>query len=517
LEIILPKWKLEVGGYMLTKEEEIELLKLLEIENKEKIKARELCEQTNDKFYPLYQNQSRYLVLVGGGGSGKSIFAGRKILERLTTENGHRFLVCRKIARTLRESCFQQLKTEIVEHYTYSDFDINKTDMQITYKPNGNEILFTGLDDVEKMKSIYNISGLWIEEASELEETDLNQLNIRLRGESLSYKQIIITFNPVNINHWLKKRFFDKKHDDTTTMHSTYKDNRFLDAEAIKVLEAFKETDPYYYQVYCLGEWGVVGNTIFDKQKISERLSEIRDLKVKKGYFIYEYQNEKVVNETIKWVDSEDGYIKIFEDVKRGYPYVVGGDTAGDKASGGSDYFTAQVLDNTTGVQVAALRNKFDEDLYAKQMYCLGHYYNSALLSIEVNHSTYPVKELDRLGYWEQFTRQEEDSYTHKLMKRHGFNTTKLTRPLVIAQLVEIVREHTYLFNDIDTLEEMLTFVRNESGRPEAQQGSHDDLIMALAIAFYSRNQKTFNISEEKTEKKPKLIDQLNKMHKVRR
>jgi phage terminase large subunit len=260
-----------------------------------------------------------------------------------------------------------------------------------------------------------------------------------------------------------------------------------------------------------LGEWGVVGNTIFNKEKVSERLSEIRELKHKQGYFIYEYQNEKIVDDTIKWIESGDGYIEIIEDVKKRYPYVVGGDTAGDKTTGNSDYFTAQVLDNTTGIQVATLRNKFDEDLYAKQMYCLGYYYNKALLAIEVNYSTYPVKELERLGYWEQFTRQEEDNFTHKFEKRHGFKTTKLTRPLVIAQLVEIVREHTYLFNDVETLEEMLTFVRNESGRPEAQLGSHDDLIMALAIAFYSRSQKSFSVSEETEARKPKLIDQLAK------
>ena len=496
-----------------TEIEKIAKIKIKAAQELQKITERKerLQDESNEKFYPLFENKSRYLVLVGGGGSGKSMFAGRKILERLTTENNHRFLVCRKIARTLRESCFQQLKMEIAEHYIYTDFEINKTDMKITYKPNGNEILFTGLDDVEKMKSIYKITGLWIEEASELEETDLNQLNIRLRGETDAYKQIILTFNPININHWLKKTFFDKKTENTTTLHTTYKDNRFLDKEQIKVLESFKDSDPYYYQVYCLGEWGVVGNTIFNKQSVSERLSEIRGRTYKQGYFIYEYQNEKILNETIKWIDSDDGYIKIFEDVKKGYPYIAGGDTAGDRTTGNSDYFTAQILDNTTGIQVATLRNKFDEDLYAKQMYCLGYYYNKALLSIEVNYSTYPVKELERLGYWEQFTRQEEDNFTHKFEKRHGFKTTKLTRPLVIAQLVEIVREHTYLFNDVETLEEMLTFVRNESGRPEAQLGSHDDLIMALAIAFYSRSQKSFSVSEETEARKPKLIDQLVK------
>jgi phage terminase large subunit len=469
---------------------ELKLAKLKRLKNKKL-----LTEQTNDKFLPLFNNKSRYLVLVGGGGSGKSIFAGRKILERTVTEKGHRFLVCRKVARTLRESCFKQLQGQISEHYNYNDFSINKTDMSIKHNPTGNEILFAGLDDVEKLKSIYNITGIWIEEASEIEEGDLNQLNIRLRGATAWYKQIIISFNPIDINHWLKKKFFDNTVSDATTIHSTYKDNRFLDDEAIKVLEAFKDTDPYYYQVYCLGEWGVLGKTIFDKQKVSERLSQIRDIKhLKTGFFVYEYVNEKIVDSSIKWVDDESGYIKIYEDVKKGYPYVIGGDTSGE----GSDYFIGQVLNNINGCQVATLRHQFDEDIYAKQVYCLGKHYNNALIGIETNFSTYPVKELTRLGYSRQYVREHEDTFTGSIQKTYGFKTTSLTRPLIIAELVTLVREHIELFNDIATLEEMLTFVRNEKGRPEAQDGAHDDCIMALAITYYVRTQQRYTIEVDK-------------------
>lgn len=479
-----------------------QLLAIMKLPDKERIKAiniyldkkrieasnQKLYAESNDKFIPLYDNQSRYLVLVGGGGSGKSIFAGRKLLERLTTEKGHRFLVCRKVARTLRESCFQQLRGQISEHYNLADFDINKTDMKVVHRPTGNEILFTGLDDVEKMKSIYNITGIWIEEASELEETDLNQLNIRLRGETKHYKQIILTFNPIDVNHWLKKRFFDKEHSDTTTMHSTYLDNKFLDNEAKQVLEAFKDTDPYYYLVYCLGEWGVFGNTIFDKQKVSERLSVIRDRKpLKQGFFAYDYINDKIVDDSIRWIDDEQGYIRIYQDKKLGYPYVIGGDTSGE----GSDNFVGQVIDNSTGIQVATLRHQFDEDMYARQCYCMGRYYNDALIGIESNFSTYPIKELSRLGYPRQYTREQEDTFTGNIQKTYGFKTTSLTRPLIIAELVTIVRDHPDLFNDVETLEEMLTFVRNEKGRPEAQKGAHDDCIMSMAITYYVRSQQS--------------------------
>ena len=135
---------------------------------------------SNPAFLPLFFDEHRYLVLCGGGGSGKSIFAGRKVLERLTSEKGHRWLVCRKVARMLRDSCFAQLRGQLAAHYPGSGVKINTSDMRMTF-PNGSEILFAGLDDVEKLKSIYDITGIWIEEASEITEEDFSQLDIRLR------------------------------------------------------------------------------------------------------------------------------------------------------------------------------------------------------------------------------------------------------------------------------------------------------------------------------------------------
>ena len=448
-----------------------------------------LLDTNNDTFIPLFYDQSRYQVLVGGGGGGKSIYAGRKVLERITSEKGHRWLVVRKVAKTIKQSCFQQLKGQITEHYTYSDFKINESDMVMTHK-NGSQILFAGLDDVEKLKSIFGITGIWIEEGSELDERDFNQLDIRLRGKTPFYKQIIITFNPISINHWLKKRFFDSKMKNAITHHSIYKDNRFLDEEAKEVLEAYKDSDPYYYDVYCLGQWGVLGSTIFDKQKIQNRINEITE-PLEVGSFLFDYDGLKITN--IKWQDDPQGFIRIYKEPKGKYPYVGGGDTAGE----GSDHFTAHILDNTTGEQVAVLKQQFDEDIYARQIYCLGTHYNNALLAPESNFSTFPIKELQRLNYPRIYVREREDTFTRNIVKSYGFKTTSLTRPVIIAGLVTLVREGVNLINDKETLEEMLTFVRNEKGRPEAQNGSHDDLIMGLAIAHYIRPHQAYTLPDE--------------------
>lgn len=446
---------------------------------------KQLKATNNGTFIPLFFDKHRFLVLKGGGGSGKSIFAGRKVLERCVTEPGHRFLVCRKVAMTLRQSCFAQLRGQLAEHYPHVSAKVNKTDMTISF-PNGSVILFSGLDDVEKLKSIYDITSIWIEEASELEEGDFNQLDIRLRTDFEYYAQIILTFNPISITHWLKRRFWDTPDERARVHESTYKDNRFLIPDAIATLESFKERDEYYYMVYALGQWGVTGKTVFNAKLISQRLTRLPK-PAKRGFFDYVDEPDGVHIRDIAWVDDEAGPVKIYALPERGKPYVIGGDTAGE----GSDWFTGQVLDNITGAQVCTLRHQYDEDTYAKQVYCLGRYYNDALIAPECNFSTYPVKLLDKMGYKNLYVREVEDTFDGTIRHAFGFQTNALTRPVIIGELVRLLRDSVEGINDEDTLLEMLTFVRNEKLRPEAEPGAHDDCVMALAIAHYVRPQQS--------------------------
>ncbi len=487
---------------------------------------------SNAAFLPLFFDEHRYLVLCGGGGSGKSIFAGRKVLERVTTEPGHRWLVCRKVARTLRDSCFAQLRGQIREHYAGAGAKVNTSDMRITFA-NGSEILFAGLDDVEKLKSIYDITGIWIEEASEITEEDFAQLDIRLRTVFPHYLQMILSFNPISITHWLKRRFFDTPDERARTHRSTYRDNRFLTTEAVRTLEAFKDTDEYYYTVYCLGEWGVTGKTVFDGRAVTARLGEIPE-PVRRGFWEYgeelgvrREETSSVRSEelgvrscgvptgrafnnsaeggtftphsslnTPHWTEDASGPVIVYREPEPGRPYVIGGDTSGE----GSDWFVAQVLDNVTGEQVAILRHQYDEDTYAKQVYCLGKYYNDALVGLEANFSTYPIKRLEMLGYRNQFIREAEDTFSGTVRQAFGVRTDARTRPVMIGQLVETMRTGIGTVNDRTTLEEMLTFVRNEKLRPEAEEGAHDDCVMALAIAWYVRPQQRMTVLTEGTD-----------------
>jgi phage terminase large subunit len=357
--------------------------------------------------------------------------------------------------------------------------------MRIKCKLTGNEVAFAGLDDVEKIKSITfengELTDIWVEEATECQEADINQLKVRLRGGK-SKKQMVLSFNPINIQHWIKKHFIDSGL--ATVCFSTYKDNKFLTDDDRKALEDLKLTDEYTYEVYCLGKWGILGKTVFDARAIQKRLDEI-DRPIRTGYFTYDYDGLVVSN--IKWVNDKNGYIRLY-DVPRLTEYCIGGDTAGE----GSDFFTGHVLDAETGVQVAVLKHQFDADQYTRQMYCLGKHYRDALIGIEANFDSYPIMELQRLGYPKQYTRTAQDTYTGKTEKRFGFKTTSLTRPTIISKLIEIVREHCDTINDKDTLEELLTIIRNERGRIEAPEGGHDDQMMGLAIAHYIRDQVVF-------------------------
>ena len=254
----------------------------------------------------------------------------------------------------------------------------------------------------------------------------------------------------------------------------------------------------------------VSGDCIFDKDAISNYLSRF-DIKSARGYFKYEKtfiplcdgEGKTVAFETkihnIKFVEDENGYISIVEKpysvLENGKlyqkPYVIGADTAGE----GSDYFTAKVLDNTTGKCVATLRKqRFDEDLFAEQLYCLGKYYNYAFMGVEINFSRYPTKVLLELGYENMFSRPYFNRTPSAPEKRYGFLTSYTNRSIRIGVLVSKMREDIELETDRETLVELSTFVDGKNGKPQAASGSHDDLVMASAIASYLCTEYTHEI-----------------------
>lgn len=234
------------------------------------------------------------------------------------------------------------------------------------------------------------------------------------------------------------------------------------------------------------------GETVFNTEKLLARLNTLRK-PLRVGYFVYKYDDTKPEGykiSDIKWCNDKNGYIRLYElpTSEKITKYCIGGDTSGD----GSDFFTGHVLNARTGNQCAVLKKEFDPHEYVRQMYCLGRYYRNALISIEANFDSFPIMELMRLGYYNQYVRMATDTYTGKAEKRFGFRTTALTRPTIISKLIQIVEEDVDSINDEDTIRELLMIVKNEKGKIEAPAGKHDDQMMGLAIAHQAREQVVF-------------------------
>ena len=221
--------------------------------------------QFNDVYYPWLENyRRRYEVYYGGAGSGKSVFIAQKLLVKAIYRK-RKVLVIRKYGTTIRDSVFQLVIDTLKKWGIYEYCKINLSTFTITL-PNESVFLFKGLDDSEKIKSITDITDIWCEEATELSLDEFTQLDLRLRAlvEDL---QIYCSFNPVSKANWVYKKWFapDAVYDKQQTfiLHTTYKDNRFLPAAYIAALEDKINTNPTYYKIYVLGEFGTFEGLVF--------------------------------------------------------------------------------------------------------------------------------------------------------------------------------------------------------------------------------------------------------------
>lgn len=234
--------------------------------NETVIDTREFESLLNPIYIPYLYIKNRYLVLKGGSGAGKSHFACQKILYRTMTEEGHRFLIIRKVKDTIRKSVFQLFQDYISKWNLSGEFKINKTIQTITFLGNGNQILFCGVDDPEKLKSMEGITGVWVEEATELAMKDFEEIDRRLRGIYHTYMQIILTYNPILKTNWTHKRFFehltDEDREDIIILTTTYHDNIFIldDKAYIRLLENYTGNNR---KVYTLGQYGHLENAVY--------------------------------------------------------------------------------------------------------------------------------------------------------------------------------------------------------------------------------------------------------------
>lgn len=482
----------------------------------------------NEKFLPYLGVVKSHEVYYGGSGSGKSNFVGDKLAYQMTMYGGRNLMCLRRQKTDCVASCFPEIQRGIRKLKLGEYWDtVLSPQILLRNRVNGNQILFEGVDDVDDIKSIKfysdkneeegNLTDVWYEEAdAEPDAKAIRELDRRLRDSNVQTR-IILSFNPVSRQSWLfeyvekelrgvvgdiVKTCYDTINEEVLILHSTWRDNQFLPSSYGEKLERTKYTDPYDYMVYSLGEWGVTGRTVFDSNKIAKRLGELDGVRYEQSYFVYG-KDEKgfPLKDTEKLIINEEGSIKIFEHPKVGRPYVVSIDTAGE----GSDFYVAQVMDNITEEQVAIFRDNGDPDECVKQCYLLSRYYNEALVCPEINFDSWIVKFLGIMEY-DHIYRRESKADSRRIRKEDklGWRTQPDNRQMMLTELVDWSNAPGNMskINDADTLNEMLTFTRQQRRNKGifwgAENGAHDDTIISLAIFLQAREQQAAYILPDK-------------------
>jgi len=459
------------------------------------------------KYYGFFLDGDHKFLLGDGTVTHNSYFISQMLTIRLSTMPNRNLMIVRKELTACIASCWNQMLFAIkslgMEELWKKDISNHILTFCAKGSPcDGAQIVFRGLDDVSKAKSVMFPNGVltdvWIEEATEVEKSDLYELDRRLRGGN-EPKSLIVSFNPIFREHWIRNWMLDElRYKNAMVLKTTYRDNRFLAQEDIDVIEDYRRTSPYDAMVYADGEFGITGQTVFNRDEIYRRTLELQNKYKIREPLNTRFQWEEddyggVKRGSEKWVqvpakgDSKD-YLHIYVPVADDHPYVLIVDTAGD----GSDFYAAHVMDNATQEQVAVYHSSETADICIMQIYCMGRYYNNALLAPEVNYDSYPVKKLIDLGYTNLYQRETGADYTGQAYAPNiGWRTTSANRTQMISTLIEWVNKgNINKLNDLDTLSEMLTFVMRTkkkdkvtvSGRMEAASGAHDDLVISLAM-----------------------------------
>lgn len=235
------------------------------------------------KGYKDFWNfKGRYLVCKGSRASKKSKTTALRSIYNIMKYPESNLLVVRKTYRTLKDSCFAELKWAIHRLQVDAWWSIKESPLEMTYQPTGQKIYFRGLDDPLKVTSITVDVGClcwgWLEEAYEiLKEDDFDTLDESIRGELPPglFKQWTITFNPWNAQHWLKKRFFDVKSPDILALTTNYMCNEWLDDRDRALFDEMKLHRPERYRVAGLGDWGVTEGVVFSNWTTADLSEQI--------------------------------------------------------------------------------------------------------------------------------------------------------------------------------------------------------------------------------------------------
>lgn len=266
------------------------------------------------------------------------------------------------------------------------------------------------------------------------------------------------------------------------------------------------------------------GNCVFDTQKLIMRKDVLeahyKEHPFKRGYFEFEWKHpeskDRIIDNSIRFVEKPDGVVYLWGEEKlngeieygamKGYPYVMGGDTSGE----GKDRFSATVKNNNTHKRVAMIwgDRSMDEEEYSQQIYCLGRYFNNALVGIEINFNTYPIRRLQQMGYNNQYKRRKYDDETGAWLMKLGWKTDGSTRPNIITRYQDLVKNMIWVIFSIECIQECLTFI-DDGKKFNAQDGKHDDILMSDMICEEISQDYKHEVIMETKPKEKRLSEKL--------
>lgn len=325
--------------------------------------------QVNSAYKGFIHNQTRFELLFGGAGSAKSYTVAQKKVIKCISNKYFKCVVVRKNYVTLKDSCYAMLQKVILNEGLADQFKFTVSPLSIKHLPTGNEFIFRGMlneVDREKIKSIVDPTDFWLEEVNEFDEDDFIQSNIRLRGDNETTKQLTMTLNGVDREHWVKSKMVDNPADKNSifVLNTTYKDNKFLDEDYKKALEDLIHESEYYYNVYVLGLWG----TIDVRGRIYKRF--VNELNPNGNLFEYTMKPEYPVIlccdfnvDPMKWalIQNINGIDYVFDELVKGdtdtelmcialrekygvLPFVVYGDASGTYRQASSQRTDYQII-----------------------------------------------------------------------------------------------------------------------------------------------------------------------------
>lgn len=260
-------------------------------------KTLKISEIIGGGYNEFWKCKKRYRVVKGSRGSKKSKTSALFYVTKMMQHPAANLLIVRRTYRTLKDSCYSDLKWAIKKLGVESYWNCTLSPLEITYIPTGQKILFRGMDDGLKITSISVPVGVlcwvWCEECFEItSEDDFNKLDMSIRGEVPDglWKQITLTFNPWSSLTWIKPRFFDNPDDNTFTLTTTYQCNEWLDDADRHLFELMKVNNPRRYSIEGEGNWGISEGLIYDKFKFEDfNLEEIKKIKNAKSSFSLDF------------------------------------------------------------------------------------------------------------------------------------------------------------------------------------------------------------------------------------